>query len=86
MEQRCDDGCHEGRVAEKGRNLNQRNAYGVVDSHTTLNVYTHVVDASHGSAVEAVEDRLFVDLVSNGLESAKALEQAVPVSAVLTRL
>jgi integrase len=47
---------------------------------TTLNVYTHVVDASHRSAVEAVEDRLFVDLVSNGLESAKALEQAVPVS------
>jgi len=47
---------------------------------TTLNVYTHVVDASHRSAVEAVEDRLFVDLVSNGLESAKALEQAVPVT------
>jgi integrase len=47
---------------------------------TTLNVYTHVVDASHRSAVEAVEDRLFVDLVSNGLECAKALEQAVPVS------
>ena len=47
---------------------------------TTLNIYTHVVDASHRSAVEAVEDRLFVDLVSNGLESANALEQAVPVS------
>ena len=47
---------------------------------TTLNIYTHVVDASHRSAVEAVEDRLFVDLVSNGLESAKALEEAVPVS------
>lgn len=47
---------------------------------TTLNVYTHVVDASHRSAVEAVEDRLFVDLVSNGLESETALEQAVPVS------
>jgi integrase len=47
---------------------------------TTLNVYTHVVDASHRSAVEAVEDRLFVDLVSNGLESAKTLEEAAPVS------
>ena len=47
---------------------------------TTLNVYTHVVDASHRSAVEAVEDRLFVDLDSNGLESARALENATPAS------
>ena len=47
---------------------------------TTLNVYTHVVDASHRRAVEAVEDRLFVDLVSNGLESANALDPAVPAS------
>jgi integrase len=43
---------------------------------TTLNIYTHVVDASHRQAVEAVEDRLFVDLDSNGLESA----QAAPVA------
>ena len=49
---------------------------------TTLNVYAHVVDAPHRSAVEAVEDRPFVDLVSNGLESAKAFEQAVPLVAV----
>jgi integrase len=47
---------------------------------TTLNIYTHVVDASHRSAVEAVEERLFVDLDSNGLELAKALESAVPAS------
>jgi integrase len=47
---------------------------------TTLNVYTHVVDASHRSAVEAVEDRLFVDLDSNGLESARALKNATPAS------
>jgi hypothetical protein len=32
------------------------------------------------SAVEAVEERLFVDLDSNGLESATALENAQPVS------
>src|SRR5688572_24331640 len=31
---------------------------------TTLNVYTHVVEASDRSAVEAVEDRLFVELIS----------------------
>jgi integrase len=47
---------------------------------TTLNIYTHVVDASHRSAVEAVEERLFVDLDSNGLELAKALESAAPAS------
>jgi integrase len=47
---------------------------------TTLNIYTHVVDASHRSAVEAVEERLFVDLESNGLELAKALESAAPAS------
>ena len=47
---------------------------------TTLNIYTHVVDASHRKAVEAVEERLFVDLVRNGLESADGLESATPVS------
>lgn len=34
----------------------------------------------HASISTTVEDRLFVDLVSNRLESAKVLEQAVPVS------
>ena len=33
---------------------------------TTLNIYTHVVDASHRTAVEAVEARLFSDLDPNG--------------------
>jgi len=33
---------------------------------TTLNIYTHVVDASHRAAVEAVEGRLFGDLDPNG--------------------
>ena len=32
---------------------------------TTLGIYTHVVDASHRSAIEAVEERLFVETVSN---------------------
>jgi integrase len=41
---------------------------------TTLNVYTHVVDASHRRAIDAVEDRLFVDLDSNGLESEEAAD------------
>ena len=39
---------------------------------TTLNVYTHVVDASHRRAIESVEERLHVDLDSNGLESENA--------------
>ena len=47
---------------------------------TTLGIYTHVVDASHRSAVEAVEERLFVVTVSNCLESAGSLETAIPVS------
>jgi integrase len=47
---------------------------------TTLGIYTHVVDASHRSAVEAVEERLFVETVSNCLESARQLETAIPVS------
>jgi hypothetical protein len=51
---------------------------------TTLNIYTHVVDASHRSAVEAVEERLFVDLDSNGLESENTLASARPASEVLT--
>ena len=33
---------------------------------TTLNIYTHVVDASHRTSVEAVEARLFDDLDPNG--------------------
>ena len=33
---------------------------------TTLNIYTHVVDASHRQAVEAVEERLFLELDPNG--------------------
>ena len=33
---------------------------------TTLNIYTHVVDASHRKAVETVEERLFFQLDPNG--------------------
>lgn len=47
---------------------------------TTLGIYTHVVDASHRSAVEAVEERLFAETVSNCLESGATLEAAIPVS------
>ena len=52
---------------------------------TTLNIYTHVVDASHRSAVEAVEGRLFVESVSNCLESARPLDTATPQVAALAR-
>ena len=43
---------------------------------TTLNIYTHVVDASHRKAIEAVERELFptVPKFDGGLE------QAAPVS------
>ena len=36
---------------------------------TTLNIYTHVVDASHRAAVEAVEERLFGAVARNGPNS-----------------
>jgi integrase len=37
---------------------------------TTLNIYTHVVDASHRKAVEEVEERLFSESDVNGRELA----------------
>ena len=47
---------------------------------TTLNIYTHVVDASHRNAVEAVEERLFGECAPNAPKSADALETAAPAS------
>jgi integrase len=46
---------------------------------TTLNIYTHVVDASHRKAIEAVEREL-VALVPNGPKSPDRLAAAKPVS------
>jgi integrase len=43
---------------------------------TTLNIYTHVVDASHRKAIEAVERELFPSVP----KSADQLADAVPVS------
>ena len=48
---------------------------------TTLNIYTHVVDASHRKAVEAVEERLFIELDPNGPKLAIVPRTASPVSA-----
>jgi integrase len=47
---------------------------------TTLNIYTHVVDASHRKAIEEVEDRLFSDLARNGPKLTAGLENVPPVS------
>jgi integrase len=47
---------------------------------TTLNIYTHVVDASHRKAIEAVERELFVVLDHRGLQTAARLEQAQSAS------
>lgn len=47
---------------------------------TTLNIYTHVVDASHRRAVEDVEQRLFSGLDPNGPKLPGTLETATPVS------
>jgi integrase len=47
---------------------------------TTLNIYTHVVDASHRKAVEDVEDRLFGDLARNGPKLVDGLENAPAAS------
>jgi integrase len=43
---------------------------------TTLNIYTHVVDASHRKAIEAVEERLFGDVARRGPELAAELKDA----------
>jgi integrase len=36
---------------------------------TTLNIYTHVVDASHRKAIEAVERELFPSVTNRGISS-----------------
>jgi hypothetical protein len=46
---------------------------------TTLNIYTHAVDASHRKAIEAVERELLVVLDHSGLQTAAGLETAEPV-------
>ena len=48
---------------------------------TTLNIYTHVVDASHRKAVEEVEERLFGELDPTGLKLAIVPKSESPVSA-----
>jgi hypothetical protein len=57
-----------------------REQLGHASISTTLNIYTHVVDASHRTAVEAVKDRLFVELARNGPKLTGGLEQATPAS------
>jgi hypothetical protein len=47
---------------------------------TTLNIYTHVVDASHRRAVEEVEEQLFSEMDCSGLKLAAGLENATPAS------
>jgi integrase len=47
---------------------------------TTLNIYTHVVDASHRRAVEDVEQRLFGDVDPNGPKSPATLETETPAT------
>ena len=47
---------------------------------TTLNIYTHVIDASHRRAVEQVEERLFGELDPNGPKLLSDANQASPVS------
>jgi integrase len=44
---------------------------------TTLNIYTHVVDASHRTAVEAIEDRLFAGLDPKGSQIGGGVSNAV---------
>ena len=53
---------------------------------TTLNIYTHVVDASHRIAVEEVEERLFGELDPNGPKSAAQPETGRPQVVVLLKI
>src|SRR5262245_49557969 len=48
---------------------------------TTLNIYTHVIDASHRNAVEALEERLFGEMDCFGLNSPTTADQSSPASA-----
>ena len=48
---------------------------------TTLNIYTHIVDASNRKAVEAVEERLFGEMDCFGLNSSTPADQSQPTSA-----
>ena len=52
---------------------------------TTLNIYTHVVDASHRKAVEAVEERLFGEMDCFGLKSSAAVDQSQPATGATER-
>jgi integrase len=51
---------------------------------TTLNIYTHVVDASHRQAIDAVEERLFREMDCFGLKSSATAEQPTPASACIS--
>jgi len=50
---------------------------------TTLNIYTHVVDASHRKAVEAVEERMFGEMDCFGLKSSTAVDQPQPANPIV---
>ena len=50
------------------------------DGMETLNIYTHVVDASHRSAVELVEERLLTELDPNGPKIAIVPKTGTPAS------
>ena len=43
---------------------------------TTMNIYTHAVDASHRKAIEALERELFVVLDHSGLQTESGLADA----------
>jgi hypothetical protein len=47
---------------------------------TTLGIYTHVIDASHRKAVEALQERLFGEMDCFGLKSPATADQASPAS------
>ena len=47
---------------------------------TTLNIYTHVVDASHRKAIEEVEARLFGESDANGRKLAPGTDPTPPAS------
>jgi integrase len=48
---------------------------------TTLNIYPHVVDASHRQAIDAAEERLFGELDGSGLKSSTTVNLPQPTSA-----
>jgi len=68
-------------AAEHRALMNTQEQLGHASISTTLNIHTHLVDASHRKAVEELEERLFGEMDCFGLKSPATVDQPQPASA-----